>query len=218
MRGIILSALISVLAVASMAMPAAATSSSYSSNYSGSNHYSKNGNTFASSAAVSGAKHSVLNQENGRYSFALEGKFCMTFFIGINSDRDSSQTCDSNDIINNPPKDSTVTIDGLCDGDAAKLKSHIKGDNVKLIINSTGPCEDDNNNGGTVPVKVVVIPDSPQPNASYASVNTNPKAGGAAAELPQTGTNEVIASVVATVLAVSAYVGTMAVRAFRARA
>lgn len=134
----------------------------------------------------------------------------------------ANTNCDANEVITSPPANSTVTISGFCDDDAAKLKANVTGTNVTVIVNSTGPCDDDSN---VTPV-VTVDPKTPAPadttpTAKQASVQTpvaaDPK-GGAVAELPQTGVNEVITAVIATVLAVGTYAGVMAVRAFRARA
>lgn len=123
-------------------------------------------------------------------------------------------------VVNNPPANSTVTINGLCAGDAALVKANVTGNNVTVIVNSTGPCEEKGTPVPTTPVNVVVTPNAPQPTSPVvtASATTETPKGGAVADLPQTGANEVIASVIATILGGGAYAGTMAIRAFRARA
>jgi hypothetical protein len=101
-------------------------------------------------------------------------------------------------------EDKTITINNVC-GDAAEF-AKLSSAHKNVIINSNGVCEKEN----TAVVTVATTPPAPVQTASVAPAPV--------AELPQTGTNEVIASVLATILAGSTYAGTMAIRAFRARA
>lgn len=127
--------------------------------------------------------------------------------------------CNPTDVVNNPTPNSTVTIDGVCDEDAAKLKANIKGTNVTVIVNGTGPCDKDDKQ--PIIIKETVAPSTPNTaetvkQASATTPVADPKAGaGATAELPQTGNSEVIAAVIAAVLAAGAYAGTRAFRAIR---
>lgn len=130
------------------------------------------------------------------------------------------------EVINNPPANSTVTINGIC-GDPAEI-AKIKAANANLIINSTGPCPANPTTPAPQPTIIVHV-NAPAPAAEVktasattstpaAATTADPKGGAGVAELPQTGVNEVITAIIATVLAAGTYAGVMAVRAYRARA
>lgn len=207
------------VAMVSMAVPAAATfSTGNSSGYAGAN------------ASISTSGYSRIGIKNGKIIFEGESVTCFkgNAIVGgmYTSNQQVNQTtptlpsadtsnCNPTETVNNPPQNSTVTITGFCDDDAAKLKANVSGANVKVIINSTGSCDGDDD-GDQV---ITVTPDAPKAtgdaaakNASVSSATSNPKAGGETAELPTTGAQEVITAIIATVLAGGTYAGVMAVR------
>jgi hypothetical protein len=120
--------------------------------------------------------------------------------------------CNANEVVANPPANTTVTINGVC-GDPAEL-AKITQAHANVIINSTGPCATDTPAGPVKPAVVIVTQNAPTPAkaASVVSVSETP------AELPQTGANGMVLAAAAASLAVLAYAGTMAIRTFRARA
>lgn len=232
MKAIILGATTAIVAVAGLAAPAGATflgNTGTGQGYVGGN------------ASLSSSGYSRIGIKDGKIIFegisvtCTKGNFIVggMYTAGGQTVNQTTPTlpsadttdCNAGEVVNNPPANSVVTINGLCDKDAALVKANVSGTNVTVIVNSTGACKADTT--GTPVVTVDPKPtDSTVKTASTAPNNsdnskaaaTNPKGSGATAELPQTGASEVITAVVATILAGSAYAGTMAVRAFRARA
>lgn len=233
MKSIILGISSTVVTVAAMAAPAGATfnlGNNTSSGYIGGN------------ASMSTSGYSRIGIKDGKLIFEGETIICHkgNFILGgmYTHNQNVNQTtptlpsadttnCNAGQVINDPPANSTVTINGFCDDDAAKLKTNVTGANVTVIVNSTGPCDEDDDDVTpvvTVDPKTPDTTDDATPTVKQASATTptnttaDPKGGEGVAELPKTGVNEVVTAVIATVLAVGTYAGVMAVRAFRARA
>jgi hypothetical protein len=231
MNAIIVGATTAIVAVTSLAVPVGAT---------------VGGGYIAGNSGFSTSSSGRIGMKDGKFYVEGETTVCTKMNAAMggnwqfgsngptatvpNANLPSADTtnCNATDVVNNPPANSTVTINGLCDADAAQVKAHVSGDNVTVIVNSTGACATGNNGGTTVPttpITVVVTPTAPQPNGGSvqtASVTTPAASNGSnsktVAELPHTGIDGVMASVITTGLAVVSYAGTMAVRAFRARA
>ena len=225
MKSIILGAITAIVSVAALVAPAGAT-----------------GNLSAgSSSGISGGGYSHIAIKDGKMTFEMEYTMCSAFVMGANFNTSGAapvaagkteiadpQGCDANQVVNNPPANSTVTISGLCDADAAAARTHVTGANVTVIVNSTGPCEDgDNNNGPTTPV-VIVTPNAPTPtgpvvttasasNETPAGSNYSKGGNGAVDYLPQTGVSGAVMTAIAAGLATISYAGTMAIRSLRTR-
>lgn len=125
------------------------------------------------------------------------------------------QACNANDVVSNPPANSTVTINGLCNEEAAKAKTNISGDNVKVIVNATGPCEEKET---PTPVVVTVTPrdDSKNNNGNNATTVSAKGNGGESApvtEMPETGI--AAAPIVGGGLATLSYAGALVARRIR---
>jgi len=132
----------------------------------------------------------------------------------------ANANCNANQVVTNPPANSTVTINGIC-GDPAEI-AKIKAANANLIINSTGACPTTPTPTTQQPTVIVNV-NVPAPDVKTASAVTNtgatsdPKGGAAVTELPQTGISPIV-PIVAAGLAALTYAGGMAIRSFRARA
>lgn len=130
-----------------------------------------------------------------------------------------SQSCTTQtttpDPVVNPPANSTVTINGVC-GDPAEI-AKIKATNANLIINSVGPCLTDGTKPAT-PVTVIVKEKETVVKTAGAKTGTTttPAAGNGTVTLPETGLSDI--ALLTTGLGALAYAGTLAIRAFRARA
>lgn len=225
MKAIILGATSAIVAVVGIAAPAGAT---------GSLNWGAGGNT-----AIS--QHGQVRMGIGPNGAYFEGGTVICFDshiatggslnIGNGNSVNVEPTnvpaananCDANQVVTNPPANSTVTINGIC-GDPAEI-AKIKAANANLIINTTGACPTTPTTT-TQPPTVIVNVNVPTPDVKTASVTTNsgdntgvsdPKGGGAVSELPQTGISPIV-PIVATGLAALTYAGGMAIRAFRARA
>lgn len=226
MKAILLGVSTAIVAVTSMAAPAGATflntNPGNSSGYIGGN------------AGMSSSSYSRIGIKDGKIIFEGESVMCMkgNFIMGGLYTKDQNvnkstptlpsadtTNCNPAETVNNPPANSTVTINGFCDEDAAKLKATVNGTNVTVIVNGTGPCDKDDKTPGTIGVIDTPKPDTTTPTVKAASaVTTDPKGGaGSVDSLPQTGSNEVIAAVVASILAGTTYGGAMIIRAIRAR-
>lgn len=221
MKAILLGASTAIVAVAGLAAPAGATGGFY--------------------LAANGSAHmggwSKMGVKDGKFYIEGESVFCHTSNVvmggkigTVNTTTPTLPPADdpcnvgnAGEVINNPPANATVTINGIC-GDPAEI-AKIKAANANLIINSVGACPANGDKPAPQPVINVHI-NTPAPEVKAASATTNttpaattdPKGGAGAVEsLPQTGSNEVIAAVVASILAGTAYGGTMIIRAIRAR-
>lgn len=232
MKSILIGITSAVLAVVAMAVPAAATFNLGSNTGTSSGYIGGN-------ASMSSSGYSRVGFKDGKLIFEGETVTCFkgNFILGgmYTQNQNVNQTtptlpsadttdCNPTETVNDPPKNSTVTITGFCDDDAAKLKANINGTNVTVIVNSTGPCKDDDDTTTTTDDDdddqvITVTPDAPKADNTSSTKDTsasdaasNPKAGGEASELPTTGAQEVITAIVATVLAAGTYGGVMAVR------
>lgn len=222
MKSIIIGVSTAIVSVAALAVPASATfNQGTGQGYVGGN------------ASLSSSGYSRIGIKDGKIIFEGVSVTCVKsnavvggmFTMGGQAVNQTTPTLPSADtsncapeqVVNTPTPNSTVTINGVCDEDAAKLKAHVTGTNVTVIVNGTGPCKDDDKQPIIIK-EVVKNPETTAPKAEQASAQTpaDPKSGAGSAELPETGNSEVIAAVVATVLAASAYAGTRAIRAFRA--
>lgn len=229
MKSIFIGAVSAVMAVVAMAVPAAATFNFGGGNTGSSGYAAANG-------SISTSSYSRIGIKDGKIIFEGESVTCIkgnaivggTFTHNQNVNQTTptlpsadTSNCNPTETVNNPPQNSTVTITGFCDDDAAKLKANVSGNNVKVIINSTGPCKDDDDTTTTNDDDdqvITVTPDAPKATDTSSTKETstpaasNPKAGGEATELPTTGVQEVITAIVATILAAGTYAGVLAVR------
>jgi len=222
MKAIILGVSTAIVAVTTLAAPAGATFGN-SSGYIGGN------------AGMSSSGYSRIGIKDGKIIFegmsvtCTKGNFAMGGMFTHNQNVNQStptlpsadtSNCNPDEAANNPPANSTVTISGFCDDDAAKLKANVNGTNVTVIVNSTGACKDDDKTPGDI--HVITTPPAADNNTpvvkAASAVTTDPKGGATPVNsLPQTGSNEVIAAVVASILAGATYGGVMIIRAIRAR-
>lgn len=208
MKAIILGAVTAVIAVTALSVPA--------------NAFISMGGSSASTSK-SNLKMEVGKPGSGFY-MSFENATCRasagSFAMGLpsaskpNASASASQSCDANEVVNNPPANSTVTINGLCDADAAKAKANITGSNVTVVVNSTGPCKEGE---ATKPAEVVVTTKTDDKGGvKTASATTNQGTGNGQVTLPETGLSDI--TLLTGGLAVLAYGATLAARAFRARA
>lgn len=226
MKSIFIGAISAVMAIVAMAVPAAATFN-FGGNTGSSGYAAANG-------SISTSGYSRIGIKDGKIIFEGESVTCFkgnaivggTFTHNQNVNQTTptlpsadTSNCNPTETVNNPPQNSTVTITGFCDDDAAKLKANVSGNNVKVIINSTGPCKDDDDTTKTDDDQVITVTHDAPKTADTSSTKetstpaaSNPKAGGEATELPTTGAQEVITAIVATILAAGTYTGVMAVR------
>lgn len=222
MKAIILGVSSAVIAVTALAAPAGATGGFY----------------LAGNSSAHSSGYSRIGIKDGKFFIEGESIFCHTSnsAIGMNFGTGGMQAnmpqanvpsadnpCgggNAGEVINNPPANSTVTINGVC-GDPAEL-AKIKAANANLIINSVGPCPVNPTTPAPQPTIVVnVNVPTPDVKTASATVNSdatsNPKGGAAVSELPQTGISPVVPAAAAGLAALT-YAGGMAIRAFRARA
>lgn len=224
MKAIILSVLSAIVAVAALAAPVGATGGFYLATNGSSHHDSwtrmgiRNGKFFIEGESIT-----------CRTSNVVMGGSMVTGTAKVNTPTATLPSTDNpcafanaNDAVNNPPANTTVTINGIC-GDPAEI-AKIKAANANLIINSTGACPTNGDKPAT-PATIVVHVNAPEADTKKASAtvatpsadNSNPKGGGAVSELPQTGVSPIV-PMIAAGLAALTYAGGMAIRAFRARA
>lgn len=213
MKAIITGVLTAAVTVVSIAVPAGATSGIGAS-----------GSIAASSSMVS--SYSMGFGPNGIY-FNATGASCLStsanasYTFGDASATDaqaassSTGNCNADQVVTNPPANSTVTINGVC-GDPTEL-AKIEAEHANLIINSVGPCP--TTPVQTTPVTVVVTSNAPEANGNVQTASaTTSSPVATSSELPHTGIDGAMASAVTAGLAVISYAGTMAIRALRARA
>lgn len=202
MKAIILSALSAIIATIGLAAPASATG------------FSLGGNSAHSSGG-----YSRIGIKDGKFFIEGESYFChqsnsamnMSFGNNVNVPQSNvpatnTSSCNAGQVINNPPANTTVTVNGVC-GDAAEI-AKIKASNANLIINSVGPCPTDGSKPATPATIIVKEKETVVKTVSAATGN-----GDTAVTLPETGIDAM--PLMAAGLAVLAYGGTMAVRAFR---
>lgn len=219
MKAVILGASTAIVAIIGVAAPASATG-----NF---------GGYVAGNTGMSSNGYVHMGIKDGKIIFEGESFTCIksNAQIGFNGSFGNAQpvqqsqpvlgsadtsNCNPNQVVNNPPANSTVTINGLCNEEAAKAKANITGNNVNVIVNSTGPCEKAT---PTTPVQVIVTPNAPEPKeVKTASVTTTTESPAAVDALPQTGGEGAIVAGIASVLAGATYAGAMVVRNLRGRA
>lgn len=219
MKAVILGASTAVVAIIGMAAPAGATANG--------------GFYIGGNSASSSSSYSRIGIKDGKFIFEFESVSCRQsnsamgggFSVG-NAQLQVPQAslpaananCNPTDTVNNPPANSTVTINGLCDEEAAKAKTNITGNNVSVIVNSTGPCEEDA--APTTPIEVIVTPNAPEPKevTTASSTKTTTDTPASVDALPQTGGESALVAGIASILAGATYAGTMIVRSLRNRA
>lgn len=219
MKAIILGASSVVIAVTAMAAPVGATGSF--------------GAYISGNAGMSSSGYSKIGIVDGKIVFdalsvtCFKSNYAMGANIVVGDAQAPKQTqatlpsantnnCNAGDVTNNPPANSKVTINGLCNEDAAKVKANISGDNVEVIVNATGPCEEDEDDTPT-PVVVTVTPKDDDSKTVTPVSTTNPKGNGGESapvtEMPETGISA--APIIGGGLATLSYAGALVARRIR---